>query len=69
MKTKNQQEICYTKAKERLQEIVAKMESNELNIDDLSSYVNEATELIDFCRKKLLKTDAELQTIYEKMNV
>lgn len=68
MKTKKLQEISYTEAKERLQEIVAKMESSELNIDDLSSYVKEATELIDFCRKKLLETDAELQTIYEKMN-
>ncbi len=69
METKNQQKIGYAEAKKRLQEIVEKMESDELNIDELSSYVKEATDLIDICRKKLLETDAELQAIYEKMNL
>lgn len=65
---KNEQKISYSEAKQRLQDIVTKMESTELNIDDLSSCVKEATELIEVCRKKLQETDIELQAIYEKMN-
>lgn len=69
MEVKNPQKIGYAEAKKRLQEIVTKMESDELGIDELSSYVKEATDLITICRKKLLETDAELQAIYEKMNI
>ena len=51
----------YTEAMERLEKIVASIESNELDIDQLGDNLKEAQKLIKFCRDKLYKADAEIQ--------
>lgn len=43
----------YTEASARLNEIVQKMQSEEVSIDELPILVKEAKELIAICRTKL----------------
>ncbi len=56
----------YSEAMKRLEEIVACIESNELDIDQLGEYLQEAQKLIKFCKNKLYKADAEIKKILEE---
>ena len=42
----------YEQAMKRLEEIVTRIDSNELDIDSLGESLKEAQELIKFCREK-----------------
>ena len=50
----------YEEAMAQLEAIVRKMESNELDIDEIAAQLKTAQQLIKFCRDKLSKTEAEL---------
>ena len=50
----------YEEATAQLEAIVRKMESNELDIDEIAAQLKTAQRLIKFCRDKLTKTEAEL---------
>ncbi len=56
----------YTEAMERLEKIVASIESNELDIDQLGENLKEAQKLIKFCKDKLYKADAEIKKMLEE---
>lgn len=56
-------EIKYETALAELQEIVHKMENDELDIDQLSDQLKRAQELIKFCKDKLTKTDEDIKKI------
>ena len=56
----------YTEAMKRLESIVARIESNELDIDQLGENLQEAQKLIKFCRAKLYKADAEIKKMLEE---
>lgn len=53
----------YTEAMKRLEAIVARIESNELDIDALGEQLKEAQKLIKYCREKLYKADTEIKKI------
>lgn len=53
----------YAEAMKRLEAIVARIESNELDIDALGEQLKEAQKLIKYCREKLYKADAEIKKI------
>lgn len=53
----------YEEAMRQLQEIVRKMENDELDIDQMSDQLKKAQELIKNCRDKLTKTDEEIQKL------
>ena len=53
----------YEQAMKRLEEIVTRIDSNELNIDSLGESLKEAQELIKICREKLYKADGEIKKI------
>ena len=55
----------YTEAMKRLEEIVNRVESNELDIDRLGENLREAQKLIKYCRDKLYKADAEIKKMLE----
>ena len=44
----------YSQAIERLEKIVRQIDSNELEIDELSEKIKEANEIIAFCAGKLM---------------
>ena len=54
----------YEQAMKRLEEIVTRIDSNEL--DSLGESLKEAQELIKFCREKLYKADGEIKKILEE---
>lgn len=53
----------YEQAVAELEQIVAQMESGELNLDELSTKLKRAQELIKMCKDRLTKTDEEIQRI------
>ncbi|MBP3756202.1 MAG: exodeoxyribonuclease VII small subunit [Prevotella sp.] len=56
-------EINSEAAVNELEQIVGKMENDELDIDQMSVQLKRAQELIKFCKDKLTKTDEEIQKI------
>lgn len=56
----------YTEAMKRLEAIVAQIESNELDIDELADRLKEAQRQIKYCREKLYKADAEIKKMLEE---
>ena len=56
----------YEEAVRQLEAIVEKLENNELDIDELSTELKKAQQLISLCKDKLTKTDAEIKKILDK---
>jgi exodeoxyribonuclease VII small subunit len=54
------EDLKYEEAMAQLEAIVRKMESNELDIDEIAAQLKTAQRLIKFCRDKLTKTESEL---------
>lgn len=63
-----QQQETYNEAIEKLRQIVADIENNELDVDILSEKVKEATRLIKLCKGKLFKADEEIKKILEELD-
>ncbi len=59
------EEIKYEDAVRQLENIVRKMENNELDIDQLSEQLKTAQRLIKLCKDRLTKTDEEIKKILE----
>lgn len=53
----------YEKAVCELEEIVDKMECDELDIDQLSEQLKRAKVLVKLCKDKLTKTDEEIKKL------
>ena len=57
--------IKYEEALRQLDEIVRKMENNEYGIDELTTQLKKAKELIKQCKDKLTKTDEDIKKILD----
>ena len=57
--------IKYEEALRQLDEIVRKMENNEYGIDELTTQLKKAKELIKQCKEKLAKTDEDIKKILD----
>jgi len=57
----------YNESIEKLRMIVADIERGELDVDELSQKVKEASRLIQLCKDKLLKADEEVKKILEEL--
>ena len=57
----------YQEAMDRIEEIVLNLESEEIEMDELSIQVKEAIELIQFCKLKLKSTSEELTEALKKL--
>ena len=58
-------EIKYGKAMEELETILKKIEQEEVDIDDLAQEVKRAAELIKLCKKKIEKTEMEVNRVVQ----
>ncbi|MEG1580692.1 MAG: exodeoxyribonuclease VII small subunit [Bacteroidaceae bacterium] len=56
----------YEDAIQRLEEIVKGIENGNFGIDELTKSLNEAQELITFCKEKLYKTDEMIQQMLKQ---
>ena len=57
--------LTYETALKQLNEIVQQLERKEIKIDELSNTVEKAKQLVDFCREKLDKTEADIKKIID----
>lgn len=60
--------ITYKNAVEEIEEILAKIENEELDIDELSEKVKRVSVLIKFCKEKLQNTEKEVENILNDMD-
>ncbi len=55
--------VSFGEAVEEVEAILARLEAEEIDIDDLSREVKRAVELLKICREKLAKTDSEVREL------
>ena len=59
--------LSYAEALEELKSIVEKIENAEVNVDEMASMVQRATDLILYCKDKLTHTEAQLTEAMKKL--
>jgi len=55
------QEITYSQAQQKLEDMVAQMENNEIDLETLSQKLVEAKALVKLCETKLRKIEDSLK--------
>ncbi|MBF0503539.1 MAG: exodeoxyribonuclease VII small subunit [Candidatus Omnitrophica bacterium] len=58
-------DVKYHKAIERLDEIITKIEGDDIDVDELSLKVKEAVSLIKLCKAKIDKAELEVKQVVE----
>ena len=58
--------IKYSEAASELSEILRDLESESIDVDDVSEKVKRAIELIKLCRDKISKTELEVRKIVKE---
>jgi len=58
-------EVKYSKAIENLDEIIRKIEDEEIDVDELSDNVKKAVELIKVCKDKIEKAEMEVKEVVD----
>lgn len=58
-------EMTYDEAMAEIERILARLRSEDMDVDSLSSEVKRATELIARCKAKLRKTEDDVNRILE----
>ena len=59
--------LTYKEAILEIEEILEKLESEELDVDELAARVKRVSQLLKFCKEKLTNTEKEIQGIIEEM--
>ena len=62
-------EVKYAKAVQKLDEIIAKIESEDIDVDELSLKVKEAVDLIKLCKAKIEKAEMEVKKVVENFDI
>lgn len=60
-------EVKYEESFEELQQIVADLEDGEISVDELSAKIKRASELIQWCKKKLTSTEEDVSKILKEL--
>jgi exodeoxyribonuclease VII small subunit len=60
--------ISYSRAIKEIEEILRKIDSEELDVDQLSASVKKAADLLKICKSKLRDTEQEIQKILDDMD-
>ena len=63
MSEKEKKPSSYAEAYEELQAIVAQLQADDADVDNLSSRIARAGELIRYCREKLRATESDLDEL------
>ena len=63
------QPTTFEEATARLEAIVRRMEDGQLNLDEITSQLKEAKQLVKLCRDKLTKTDKEVNDILKDSSI
>ncbi len=55
--------ITYNEAMQEIEQVIAEIENDELDVDILAKKVKRVATLIDVCKDKLYKTEQEVEDI------
>jgi len=66
-KSSKKKDPSYGEAAGRLDEILAKIEEGEVDVDQLSGLVGEAAELVTLCRDKIQAAQMQVRAITEQL--
>ena len=58
-------DVKYSKAIQKLDEIIAKIESEDIDVDELADKVKEAVNLIKVCKAKIEKAEMEVKQVVD----
>lgn len=61
MKVKAISKLTYDEAKEELEAIVTSLNEDDVSIDSLTEKIKRASQLIEYCKKKLRSTEEEIK--------
>lgn len=59
-------ELTYTEAMTEIEQILARLRSEEMDVDTLSTQVKRATELIASCKQRLRKAEDDVKKVLEQ---
>lgn len=60
--------MSYNKAVEEIETIIAKIEDEKMDMDELSKATARALELIKFCKLKLRSTESDIDKLLEDLS-
>lgn len=63
----SEEKLSYQEAKAELEQILNDLESEEVNVDELSKKIKRASLLFSLCKAKLLKTEEEVNIILKDL--
>jgi len=64
----SKKKLTYQDAIDQINDILAKIENEELDVDELADNVKKVSTLIKFCKDKLHKTEEEVEKILDEMD-
>lgn len=67
-KAEETEKLTYAQAVRELEEIVARMQGDNCDIDKLSTYTRRAIKLLRLCRERLTATDEEIKKCLEELS-
>jgi exodeoxyribonuclease VII small subunit len=59
--------VTYNEAISEIEEILGKIENEELDVDELAEKVKRVSVLLKICKDKLLKTNEQVEQILKEM--
>ena len=59
--------LSYNEAMAEVEEILEKIENEELDVDDLAEKVKRVSVLLKICKDKLMKTNEQVEQILKEM--
>lgn len=59
--------ISYNEAMAEIEDILEKIENEELDVDELAEKVKRVSTLLKMCKDKLTKTNVQVETILKEM--
>lgn len=59
--------VSYSEAMTEIEEILEKIENEELDVDELAEKVKRVSTLLKVCKDKLLKTNEQVEQILKEM--
>lgn len=62
-----EEKLSYKEAMAEIESIVAMLEENKLDVDELSAKVKRVSQLIAFCKSKLHDTEEEVENILKSI--
>ncbi len=60
-------EIKYGSSMEKIEEIITKIENEEVDVDELSAKVKEAVMLMKVCKEKIEKAEMEVKNVVDEL--